>query len=485
MISVSLWQQYIVQVDLAKLVLQNHFPFVDFNSSICSRKRNALSELVKNNLQLQELDAALSSIIDMISLEQICHDTDEQWKLCIRSMALHACDTGRIDWLCSVPNVVLGDISISNSILLELEVIATQFSVAHGIDGKKSECSYYECLLCLISHQNNYGNLSLHAMAFRDRLLYDPDGRMGELLHFPQAMLSMAIHALSCLEYEHAYVIARGDSVLHNSLPSIQKEFVTTVCAALVDGYDLPQDEKITGLLNRLITICAFDEAFSLLDCHSYFLPSAAATAASGAFNRLVESMADMYSMASSSHQAKNVPYKTLHSRYRKNAEPLECDILSEISFDYAHDTLLTLRNSKGVNAYDIFSSRILKHPQKIPGSLKCIFSTGSMKCNSLRFFLNSLLERGLLSEACYMAENYFVSLALGPSQPTEMDTVPFNAIDRLILSCDFVIQNAGKDNIHIAPFGAFDFASLQISSCRLKSTIENYFIGIHAAELQ
>jgi hypothetical protein len=104
--------------------------------------------------------------------------------------------------------------------------------------------------------------------------------------------------------------------------------------------------------------------------------------------------------------------------------------------------------------------------------------SFGEEKFGDIRFYVQLLLERGFLSEACFVVENFFIDCFTvfskeGIESSGRYCSIPYNIVDRLLSSCDKVLQNnAAGQMTNIQQYND----RLQISKGRLESAIERYF---------
>ena len=130
---------------------------------------------------------------------------------------------------------------------------------------------------------------------------------------------------------------------------------------------------------------------------------------------------------------------------------------------------------------YDLFCKRVFYHSQQhcTPMSLSYIYAvkkqvlSGQKSFGELRFYVQLLLERGFLSEACVVVEDFFgdcytVFIEEGSKSLGRYCSIPYSIIDRLLSSCDKVLMTSTANQGTIS--------RLQISRDRLVIAIERYF---------
>lgn len=86
----------------------------------------------------------------------------QPWQVCLQSLISRVCEGGHLGWLCSIPNICIGSINISEVIMQELESLACSSELDSFLSSKKWQAgkvsgfsqerseryvgSYYECL---------------------------------------------------------------------------------------------------------------------------------------------------------------------------------------------------------------------------------------------------------------------------------------------------------------------------------------------------
>lgn len=140
---------------------------------------DALTGLFSNAMEGNYFDEALTTILrlrDMSLSDPVLPDridgamdlaTDDpvqrivvsksrnlMWQSCLRSLVCKVCENGYLSWLCRIPNVFVGNIDLSELIMIELETLACSTELNGFMTAKKMDTTltlpycgnYYECL---------------------------------------------------------------------------------------------------------------------------------------------------------------------------------------------------------------------------------------------------------------------------------------------------------------------------------------------------
>jgi len=118
----------------------------------------AWNRVFNSSLESLNFDAAWKAVVDMLSLElgatrqqqeSVVENSASQWLVCLHSLVSQACDTGHLDWLCSVPDdVQQGGVCLADEVIKELDRLAK----SSGINSNESShrVDYYDCLFAFL-----------------------------------------------------------------------------------------------------------------------------------------------------------------------------------------------------------------------------------------------------------------------------------------------------------------------------------------------
>lgn len=478
---IFIWERYLDQVQNMEDILSGRFQSTDFSFIVIDRRRKALGELVKHNLLLQDFDRAYNSLEHMLMLENVSKDPDEQWRLCIHNMVLHACDNGRIEFLCGLTDIFVKDVSLFDTFFSELISVADQSDVLRGLTSSDDECSYYEVILALLIKYKDFEYLAERALDFRDRLIADVNNEI--VLPFTRINVSICVHALSCLAPEHAYALRRGRTTLYSSVKCIQAEFVSATCRRLIGSHE---DVNCFQLIEKLLHAHALDEAVGLVIVHDNHAQVEHNTPIDEpeVCTRIIETLAKFCAISNYHQEISSKIFQRLNfsNRYSRPTRSFGALSPSDDPWDFPLDFLLTLQmycpeKFNKISVYNTFCERMFRQEcesepefENIPLPLRYIYATENdrkVKGGDLRFYVRMLIESGMLSEACSLTESFFADL----TSTTSNCDIPYNVVDRLICTCDRVL-NSEHARLNVQQ----DSSRLRVSKRRLEEAIRQYF---------
>ena len=117
----------------------------------------ALNRVFNASLESLNFDAAWKAVVDMLSLElgatgqqdSTAENSVSQWLVCLRSLVSQACDTGHLDWLCSVSDDVQQvGVCLADEVIKELDRLAKSSGINSSESGHRVD--YYDCLFAFL-----------------------------------------------------------------------------------------------------------------------------------------------------------------------------------------------------------------------------------------------------------------------------------------------------------------------------------------------
>ncbi len=88
-----------------------------FNAALES---NSLDEALSAVVRMVELDDEVAPLDRIGMIENVSDKLVQPWQVCLRSLVTLACESGELQWLCNVPEIKIGLISLTDCIITEL-----------------------------------------------------------------------------------------------------------------------------------------------------------------------------------------------------------------------------------------------------------------------------------------------------------------------------------------------------------------------------
>jgi hypothetical protein len=161
-------------------------------------------QLFESALETDHVDEAFAAIVTVIEIEAellgengddlIAGSMDvsssspssgpQKWRQCLAALVLHACDSGNLGFLCSLPDTWVGTVHLSAAVADELDRLATGSGVleerlagyyratdnANQPTCETMEHSRYECLLVYQLHHSKFRQASVVMQSHASRL---------------------------------------------------------------------------------------------------------------------------------------------------------------------------------------------------------------------------------------------------------------------------------------------------------------------------
>jgi len=174
-------------LEATKFALEGCVDFLDAHEWIKTYHfddyRTAWSRVLNFALDGGRLDEALTAVCSILELDwdpAVFTDADKAdksnsgagltkpWEVSLRSVVALACESGRLNWLCALPETIIHGISITDSVAAALTRLAESRSLQPLRDGEVCVC-YYECLFAFYCSRKSYrqGAGALRGMATR------------------------------------------------------------------------------------------------------------------------------------------------------------------------------------------------------------------------------------------------------------------------------------------------------------------------------
>ena len=483
-ISILLWRGYIDQIEKLNQIFISNFPNISFSKYIVKRTRDAYIQLARLFQNNHSFDDSIKCVIEMIHLDQISFDPEQLWKQSLRNLTMFVCDHGQFSWLCSLAEVKVGEVSLNDVIISELEKISFQSDITKGIIISDEGTSFFECLICFHILKKDFLRASEASITFFKMFNEDIERNDRSMSIFSLQLLSLAINLVIIFQRDQSALCNPG--TFHNLNVSLRKlnfEFVKLFCLNTVQksAPNYLYDGKISTIIYQLKESEDYLEGVNLI-VQSLLNPSEPREYKLDLLNVLFKDilnlclLIDPFEMNQTFHlKIDSFDYFSLFPKYSLS---LGLHVQSsEAILKYTHDLLIVLNNKKfiinnKINDFFLQSNQISKFPNFIVTYfVKGIFDP--------RLLLDIYIKQGFLSEACKFGEAYMALLINKEKQVFQQKiTVPYNHLDRLIHICNLALQQNRQ-----VSFKSLDFTELEFCLSRLQLSIERYFITLRGIE--
>lgn len=430
---------------------------------------NAWGRIFNAALESNSLDEALSAVVRMVELDDddnshqgTATTTTEQfndkqlvqpWQACLRSLVTLACESGELEWLCNVPEVKVGLVSLTECIIAELSRLSKSRSTVKALStsGKTTEINYGECLFCFLLNRGIYRDAAGALYEYTSRLSGAPDDVQTKnhqgFLSADLVYRSKALATCLCIfnqmeEQSQAFVLTQKNSskMLHCVAPSaVENEFLRLSAAQKIQASKARDDFE--GLVVALCESREWESVHLALQMCQHALvcnssndgsdPSESSSSTSRSvlvpqetlircMCSAIDTFASISTDESSTGRVTDIDEFAPYTHQTRNIDS---------PFRFLIDTLQTL-DSKDLNwaLHRTAATKILNErpSSPLPANLQSSFLS---RPGAVTILLALLVESGHLNEACTIASKLIDNAV----DNADRVYLPYDLLDRLL----------------------------------------------------